>query len=240
MSRMQRWNRFLTLPFARRHLVFAGIVTATLMMACNNYSLLEKLESPGGSSSGPIKLSFFVHEVVTVGDMSNLVNGGCSGNGIQRADCACQDKAAGANLLKSTGSKYIAWLSDATNDMTCRIQDRYAQLACTPPSTAIEWYTTTGQLVASSYAQLFSGALSAPVSYSASGTSIPGGTNVWTGTTIIGNNNGGTPAMNCSNWTVNVSQTGLGGTTGSATTTWTNSGSPSCSSSAYVLCIGIK
>lgn len=240
MFGIESLKRQVTPAFVRRYLAFAGIFITTLMIACNNYSLLEKLESPGGTSSGPIKLSFFVHEVVTLGDMSNLVNGGCSGNGIQRADCACQDKAAGANLLKSTGSKYIAWLSDASNDMTCRIQDRYSQLACTPPSTAIEWYTTTGQLVAASYAQLFSGGLAAPVSFAASGASIAGGTNVWTGTSTSGSNNGGTAAMNCSNWTVNVSQTGLGGTTGSVTTTWTNSGSPSCSSSAYVLCIGIK
>lgn len=212
-----------------------------LLNNCSNFGLMEKLENPGGSSTvGNIKTYIFTHDVVTLGDMSGLVNGGCSGNGLSRADCACHDKAVAAGLVKNQNAKFIAWLSDGSNDMKCRIQDRLGQTVCTLPTATIEWYNPLNQLVAGGYAQLFSGQLLANVNYAANGSGTPAGTNVYTGTLTDGSNNGGAAAVNCNNWTANISQTASGGTSGSMTSTWTTGGSPSCASSAYIICLGIR
>lgn len=213
----------------------------TAVLHCNNFGLLEKLENPGGNSgTGIIKTYIFTHDAVTLGDMSGLVNGGCSGNGLGRADCACHDKAVAAGLTKNQNAKFIAWLSDGSNDMKCRIQDKPGQTICTIPTTTIEWYNPLNQLVAGGYTQLFSGQLLANINYAASGGSTPAGNNAYTGTLTDGSNNGGAAAVNCNNWTANVSQTASGGTTGSMTASWTTGGSPSCASSAYIICIGVR
>ncbi len=206
-------------------------IAAIASARCNNFNLLDKLENPGG---GPDSKShyLFVSSVKTTGNLVNFMTGSCAGNtGPVVADCTCQVLAKTAGL--SGSESYVAWLSTATADALCRLQNSNT-LACTANS-GTTWYNRRNQLVASGLAELVSGNLRAAIQFTENG-DVTDATQVFTGT----NANGSFTANTCSNW---LSGAGSGevGSPSATGLDWSQMANPNspliCTSLAPVYCI---
>jgi len=217
------------------------LFSVIFLYRCNNLGLLDKLENPGGISSGAsggekftANNYVFVSSWTTLGDMANNPYAAdCNGNtGANRADCACSRAAAMRGLRKSSTHVFRAWLSvDATpgpsKDAQCRVQGIGNGCGINFPVT---WYNTLGQAIVNDYNGFSSGALLAAIRHDEFG--VDQGANlVWTGTL----NTGLTATGNdCSDWT-----DATGGVPGSigdrtlATTLWTQT---SPTPTAHQLC----
>lgn len=172
-----------------------AIFLAVFALQCNNYDLADKLANPGNSNSLQSHY-MFVSSLTADGLMGNLTNGGCSGGGINQADCSCRDLAKAVGLLNS--DTYVAWLSASTHKALCRIQG-LADGTCSPNS-IISWYNRKNELLASSLGELVSGNLKTAVRYNENGVETTA-TEVFTGT-----NSTGIAAPNtCSNWSLTAS-----------------------------------
>ena len=203
------------------------VMTLIALMHCHAYNLVEKLENPGGGPQIPRKI--FVHPTSVTGSMGSFITvAGCAGSaGIAAADCACRAQATAAGLANS--NKFIAWLSDNTNDAICRVQGMTGSGCAINSNSA--WYNTKGDLVAGGLADLKSG-LKAAVLYTDAGMTTVA-TQIFTGTTAAGIKS----ASNCLNWT-SVTGTDVA-TSGSPTVSgpgWTEGGTVGCTS-AYIYCI---
>lgn len=208
-------NRLLCQNFLR-----IGLIAITFI-ACNHYGLVDKLENPGGQVVG---LYAFVTSQKTKGDMTELATGICSGNGISRADCACNSLAAANNRITKEGGRFVAWLANSMDDMTCRLQGLVGS-NCSLPAASTTWYNTSGAPIASSFADLVDGNLSAPIVYTETGASLGTG-NVWSGTDPNGLRTGaGAAASNCSGWADGSSGTGQVGRAEATDMNWSNAGS---------------
>lgn len=209
------------------------------VMACSNYGLKDKLENPGGGTGTADRLYIFVSSISTNGDTTGLVNGGCGsiGVGINRADCSCTELARSAGLLRSSTSKFVAWLSDNNNnDMTCRINGGTG--ANCSNTGGPSWYNTFNELIATGYADLFDSALNAAIKYTENRTPSAFAT-VWSGTDANGLRTGaGVAANNCSGWTTTAG-TGTTGSIGAVDAFWSNNaGIPTCNAAPLpVYCI---
>lgn len=221
---------------------------AILATGCNNYNLVDKLQNPGANSStnsNQQTLLAFVGSVTSTGDMNNYTAGifaGCSSAGFLRADCACQAMATQAGLPMPSSGKYIAFISAAANDMTCRITGTTSPLVnCTVPSSGGPiWKTTQGQMVANGYQGLLSGGLMSLFNITETQTTSPAAFG-WTGTQPGGQyfNNGGGTNNNCGDWTITSVQTATVGNPASMGTTWMNTGTnQACTGTGALYCIG--
>lgn len=218
-----------------------GLVLIMLQLCanCNNYGLLDKLENPGSTTSTTTaqkKLYAFVTGAASKGDMADFVVAGCAGTGLTKADCVCQNLAAANGLLQGTNPKFVAWLSDATNDMTCRIFGG-GGVNCTQTG-GYSWYNTMEELLFAGVGELQSGVVRNPLKYTETKSLAIVGNNVWTGTNSNGST-AGSAATTCANWSANISQTGMAGSLGNLTATWTNNLTPSCSSTAQIYCFAV-
>jgi len=221
-----------------RTLYYAAFVLA---MGCTNYGLLEKLENPGGatnSGSTSYRFYIFVTNTGTDGTMVGFTNGGCSGTGFIRADCACNDLAMANGLIRKPGGNYIAWLSGQTIDMSCRLQ-KLGGNSCPIPVSNYTWYNTNEELVATSYSDLFDGSLQAPVRYTE--TKGIGAADVWTGTDSNGYRAGaGAAASNCTDWNNNATASPQLGMPTANNGSWTQAGTAgSCGITKPIYCIGV-
>jgi hypothetical protein len=223
-------------------LKFLTLTTMALLAAhCNNYGLLDKLQDPtSGSSTASSKFYAFVHPTVTLGNMSGLVNGGCAGNGLTRADCACQDMAVANGLVKTTGTTFVAWLSGTANTMSCRITG-VSGTNCTLPTGGPSWYNTQEEIIASGYQDLFDGIITNPIKYQAD-KAATAATSVWTGTGINGNLAGtGDGQSTCTDWTSTGTATPVLGSPTAVNASWTNaSQGATCGNSNVIYCFQIK
>lgn len=214
-----------------------SLAVGVIVFHCNNYGLLDKFKDPSGSIAG--KRYIFVGSLTTVGNMSGLTNGSCSGNGIGQADCSCQDLAKAGGLIGIAGAtKYVAWLSTSVFDMTCRINGNNANNCSNTGGPT--WYNTKDEIVATGFADLFDGILTNQVQYTEQKVQT-GATNVWTGTDANGLRAGaGVPANNCTDWSQNSSGNGTIGNVGATTAFWSNNNSPpTCGATLPVYCIGV-
>lgn len=200
-----------------------ALFQALLLSACTNIGLLDKLENPGGGA-----LYVFVSSISTLGDTTGLTLGSCGsiGVGIARADCACTEMARAGGLLQNSSGRYVAWLSDQNNDMTCRIFGISGNNCGT--SGGRPWYNTVGEQIAGNVADLLDANLNAPLKYTEF-KNVSSFTSAWTGTDANGlRTNAGAVASNCSGWT--ALGTGSTGTIGTLDAFWSNNaGVPSCS-----------
>lgn len=212
-----------------------------LLHACNNYNLKDQLENPGGAEKFTDRLIVFVSSSVTVGNMEALFASGCSGTGIQRADCYCQAKAREYNRRMNAGSRFVAWLSETgtpvNNTMLCRILGTTGD-GCAPAG-SFTWYDTNFQPVVSGMAGLFNStpAFNNAIRLTETGTPAPIGVDdVWTGTAQDGTAN----TLNCSNWqsSTNAFQ-GLAGQSDFADFNWTNKASGPCDVPKRIYCFAV-
>lgn len=201
---------------------------------CTSNGIVDKLETPssGTTTSASNKLYIFVSSRSTQGNMSELNNGNCAGGGLVQADCSCNDSANAAGFVKSGISKYVAWLSDSSSNMKCRIFGATGN-GCEPGAVTQTWYNTRNEIVAVGHATLFSGALAGQIKYTESLASASG--NVWTGT----NSNGTSTGNHCSNWSSNAAGNGTNGDIGANSPFWTSNGAPGCSTTLPVYCIAV-
>ena len=205
---------------------FALLALILAAFDCHQYGLVDKLENPGGSNQ--TGLLAFVASAPTLANLSGYTGANsafmtcASFAGLKIADCACQVMATNAGLAMPPSGKYVAWLSTAANDMTCRITGATNPLInCPIPAGGPRWIDTQGSVIANGFAGLFSGTLMSPLNVTENKTTLMG--NVWTGT----NSNGTTAstvaagATDCTGWTAAGS-----GTVGdlASTTTWSNNG----------------
>jgi hypothetical protein len=225
-----------------RSFIATGLFFALFCVHCQNYGLRDKLENPGGFSStppitppgAPRTLYAFITSVTSRGNMADFSVPGCAGTGIGKADCVCQNLASAAGFQGT----YVAWLSTATNDMTCRLFGQ-AGSNCSLTSGS-SWYNTQDQLLAVGTAELFSGNLRNPLQYTETRTLATGGTAIWSGTDGSGLAvNGGAASSTCNTWAANIMQTAAGGSLGSLTSSWTNGATPSCSASGNIYCFAL-
>jgi hypothetical protein len=147
-----------------------------------------------------------------------ITSGADDGNlgGLDGGDLFCQTLANAANLEGT----YRMWLSDATGSPSTRFDQ-----------SSVPYYRLDGVMVASSYADLIDGSLSAPINVSDTGVTVA--SNVpFTGTLTDGT--AFAPAFpgssNCSGWTsASSAQHAMAGQSEGADGTWTqssNSGAP--------------
>lgn len=172
--------------------------------------------------------------------MEALFASGCSGTGIQRADCFCQAKAKEYNRRLNAGSRFVAWLSETgtpDNTMRCRILGLTGN-GCTPNG-VFTWYDTSFQPVVTDMSGLFTAtpAFFRPIRLNEAGSPVPITTDdVWTGTAQDGTAN----TLNCSNWQspTNAFQ-GLAGQSDTSDFNWTNKASGPCDAPKRIYCYAI-
>lgn len=219
--------------------IFGTLLLAVALSQCNNYDLLDKLESPGISASGS-KETFtsnnyiFVSSWLTAGDMMAAPFPECAAfNGMPRADCACTRSAASRGLRKSSSHSFIAWLSATGNDALCRLQGLATPCS---PSGSSPYFNTLGQQVAASVGDFGVNNLSAPIQYDESGNGA-GSNLAWTGTSSTGSHSG----TSCTDWS--IASAGPNATVGDRTApggsaAWTNTGTnQGCDTSQRVYCV---
>lgn len=217
------------------------VTMTSILGACSNYDLLDKLENPGGKESFTDRLYIFVTSQMTAGDMFALNAGSCSGTGIGKADCVCQTLAAQNGRRRSASSRFLAWLSTSTSPMNCRFGSLTGQ-GCAPTGNQI-WYNTINEVVFTGIEPTASGLMGntpgmpAPPKYTESGFAAPSmADNVWTGT----NAGGGVAANTCGDWSSN--QAGFLGRTGQSDTigaAWTNSSDFGCDLFKRIYCVAV-
>lgn len=157
---------------------------------------------------------------------SNTVTGAIGG--LAAADTICQNEANAAGLLGT----YIAFLSNSVNPGSTidLINNNPASLKYIRPD------STT---VANSTAEFLSTTHLAPISLTASGTTITGDARVWTG--YINDNGTITPNQNCSDWTDATPWT-AGGANGIATETdarWFHDYGTYCTEYHHFYCVQV-
>lgn len=169
---------------------FASTAALGLLLHCNNYDLLKKLEDPGGSSGGAVErfttnYYVFVSSWLTQGDMSGQPYAECnSDTGAARADCACT-RAAAANGLRRNGSHlFRAYLANFSGGIEARCQVAGLPSGCNP-NTGGPWFNTQGALVFNGLADL-TGGLTNPIKFTEAKVDIASGF-VWTGNGASGN-----------------------------------------------------
>lgn len=199
------------------------------LINCNNIGLLDKIENPGG---GALKSHYiFVSSYKADGSLS-FTNGGCSGTGMARADCACRDMAMAAGLNAS--DQYIAWVSTSVDHALCRVQGLLGMSNTCAPSAAISWYNRKNDLLAASLGELAGGTgLRTAIRYNEHGVESLD-PDVMTGT----NATGGAAPNNCTNW-VNSASVDTGNPQAS-NMDWTQKGgtAPTCiSATRPIYCI---
>lgn len=220
------------------------VFAAAVQTACSNYNLKEKLENPGGSSGVTEKFSdrlfAFVTSSVTKGDMQGLVADNCTGTGMARADCVCQQLAQNNGRRMNSNSRFVAWLSTTgapDNTMTCRILGS-SGAGCAPAGGFV-WYNTNMQPVFSGVSQLLNAApnLSALLRFTETGAQTSAVVvDVWTGTDQQGTAN----TSNCVNWSDSTNTPlGLGGRTDLTDFSWTNSATRNCDTFLRVYCFAV-
>ena len=211
-------------------------------MGCMDINLKAQLEDPGltGVETFTDRLMVFVSDSVTVGNMEALFASGCSGTGIQRADCYCQAKARAYNRRMNAGSRFVAWLSETgspDNTMLCRILSQTGN-GCAPTG-SFTWYATDFQPVVSGMAGLFNAtpAFTNPIRLTETGKPAPIGTDdVWTGTAQDGTSN----TLNCSNWQSSSSGVqGLAGQSDAIDYWWSNKASGFCNVPRRIFCFAV-
>ena len=219
------------------------LFSVIFLYRCNNLGLLDKLENPGGISSGAsggekftTNNYVFVSSWTTIGDMSNnpfAVD--CNTNtGANRADCACSRAAAMRGLRKSSTHVFRAWLSTTASNAICRVQ---ALGNGCMTSIAGTWFNTLGESIVTNFSGFAGATLPMAIRYDEFG--VDQGVNlVWTGT-----NTGGTAAtsLHCSDWTdgSGASSGVIGDRTGSTTANmWTQSTpNQACNTAQRVYCV---
>lgn len=210
--------------------------------ACNNYNLMDKLENPGSSNKNSTSSMIAFVSSATInaslssgGTISTLIAAfpACNAlNGLPLADCACTQMASAAGL-PMPANQYIAWISTAANDMSCRINGTLSPLVnCPVPTGGPTWTTSGGQVVANGYSGLLSGALMSPINQDQNKNIVT--SNVWTGTNTNGSSGS---ALTCTDWT--AASTGVYGNSGVSNAGWTNTTSTACGATAYpIYCFG--
>lgn len=218
------------------------IFFALVQISCTDINLKAQLEDPGltGTETFTDRLMIFVSDSVTVGNMEALFASGCSGTGIQRADCYCQAKAKAYNRRMSAGSRFVAWLSETgvpDNTMLCRILGQTGN-GCAPTGT-FTWYGTDFQPIVSGMANLFNAtpAFSSAIRLTETGNPAPiGSDDVWTGTAQDGTSN----AQNCNNWSSVLNSTlGLAGQSDQLNSSWTNKATGACDLPRRIYCFAV-
>jgi hypothetical protein len=226
-----RW-RMRRLPLG----ILAGM---SLLLRCNNYGLLDKLENPGGGGA-PLKLYAFVTNQISKGDMTEFTDASCIGNGLPRADCICDHLAIANGLQSKPGGIFKAWLSGTADDMTCRLQGLSGN-NCSLPVGSFSWFNTNDQLIATDFGDLFDGQLLAPVNYTETRIQKDG-VQVWSGTDANGlRSNAGNTTANCSNWTDGFSTSSpILGRTGMTTNAWSaETQGTFCGAQKSIMCFAV-
>lgn len=218
-----------------------ALISVLFFYRCNNLGLLDKLENPGGASSGSsggekftTNNYIFVSSWTTQGDMSFTPFAECNADtGPNKADCACSRAAAANGLRRSSTHVFRAWLSTTSSDAKCRVQGGPNGCMTNIPTT---WFNTQGQAVVNNF-NGFEAALSIEVRYSESRTDI-GPDLVWTGTSVTAGTYTGTPDNTCSSWTSTLPTSGTVGSRIVATTNWVNNGTATaCNTAQRIYCV---
>lgn len=205
-------------------------------------NLKGQLEDPGltGTEKFTDRLIVFVSDSVTVGNMEALSASGCSGIGIQRADCYCNSKARAFGRRMNSGSRFVAWLSETgapDNTMLCRILGTTGN-SCAPAG-SFTWYDTSFQPIVSGMSNLFNAApaFSAAIRLTESGNPAPVVIDdVWTGTAQQGT----AQTANCSNWQDNTGAITAGlGQSDATNFGWTNRSSGPCNIPRRIYCFAV-
>jgi hypothetical protein len=215
------------------------LLATVLLLRCNNYGLLDKLENPGGGGT-PLKLYAFVTNQTSKGGMAEFTDASCIGSGLTRADCICDHLAIANGLQSKSGGIFKAWLSGTDDDMTCRLQGLSGN-NCSVPVGSFGWFNTNDQLIATGFGDLFDGQLLAPVNYTETRIQKDG-VQVWSGTDANGlRSNAGVNSANCLNWTYgNSGASPILGRTGMTTNAWSaDTSGTSCSEQHSIMCFAV-
>jgi hypothetical protein len=217
----------------------AVLVMLLAFGACNNYGLVEKLQNPAVAETVG-KFYAFVTPQATLGDMSGLTNGNCTAaTGLARADCSCTDYAKSAGLLPTSTGKFVGWMSNAANDMRCRIPG-ISDTTCALADGTYTWYNTSQEILATSLSDLFDSSLGAQLRYTQNGT-VSSDSQAYSGTLATGSQaNAGGATAHCSNWTESAAP-GLArtGIIGSVVANWSDNASVTCDASAPIYCFAV-
>jgi len=215
------------------------LLATVLLLRCNNYGLLDKLENPGGGGA-PLKLYAFVTDQISKGDMTEFPDASCIGNSLPRADCICDHLAIANGLQHKSGGIFKAWLSGTDDDMTCRLQGLSGN-NCSLPVGSFSWFNTNDQLIATGFGDLFDGQLLAPVNYTETRIQKDG-VQVWSGTDANGlRSNAGANTANCFNWTNGaMTYSAILGRTGMTTNAWSaEAPGVSCGAQKSIMCFAV-
>ncbi|HMY10028.1 MAG TPA: hypothetical protein PKM44_04330 [Turneriella sp.] len=179
--------------------IFGILLLALALSQCNNYDLLDRLESPGSSTNERFATNYyvFVSSWTTAGDMSNSPYPECStSTGPARADCACTRAAIQRGFRRSASHVFRAWLSvSGVSDAKCRVQAQGNGCATNFPA---PWLNTQGQQVVANFNDFGLGGLANPIKFDEFG--VDQGPNlVWTNT----GSSGTALTADCSGWTSN-------------------------------------
>ncbi len=141
--------------------------------------------------------------------------------GLAAADQRCAFQAAEAGLPNA--ERFVAYLSDGSDDAGCRVQGGVGKLAdgCTfftdPPAAHPGWVAVDGSPVAVDPAALFAGELSAPLNVDATGLTIAPAEEVWTGTRA----DGSAMESTCVDWSsTSIYSLGIAGDSSSSADDW--------------------
>lgn len=224
-----------------RHRIKYGFLTLAITFiaaGCMNIGLHDMLSDPASTAkdnnTGPKPHLAFVSSDITLGDFSTFTSGiyaSCGPiAGIDRADCACQAMAISAHLPAPPSGEYIAWLSDSTADMSCRIQGNKTQSSCTIPEGGPQWRDPAGNLIFDGYADMFGGVPHNALKMQETGIETASSF-AWTGTSTAGAVV--LPANHCDNWSTAVSFLGGVGLIGAQSGQWTDATSTACDDGYY-------
>ena len=177
-------------------------ISLIFLGSCTANGLLDDLAGDTAADTTPFfpadRAYMFVTSLTTQGNMSGLAVGGCSGGGLTQADCACTALARGRNLLRRRNSRFVAWLSTATESARCRVLTTGGTGCSATGGEA--WYLTNNQLVLDNLSQWL-GTMTLPYAtgpnVDETGFQNPGSQSPFTGTNTSGDNNTG---FDCSSW----------------------------------------
>lgn len=209
---------------------------ALVFLGCQNFSLADKLENPGGSGfieKFTDRFYAFVSSWQTQGDMSFQPYSDCNAlTGVEKADCACTRAAAANGLRKHSQHEFRAFLGlpgAPVYNPPCRSVGYPAGCATSIPS---PWYNTMDAVIFTTHnPTAFSTALQNPIKFTENRVDIVSGT-VWTGATAAGAHSNMCPT----NWTVADATLVNVGDLSSPTTTWEFSTTAACNTPARVYC----
>ncbi len=203
----------------------ATLANLLLGLAVVFWALAAKADCPHGTKENhphcpgepPVTRIVFLTSATFKGDLGNTL--GCvDADGLDRADCICNELADAAGL----GTNFAAWLSTSAGDPATSTGDPATDFFRSP----VAYFRVDGVMVASSWADRVDNTILHPIEVDEQGghpqrlTTTP--IEVWTATNADGTAD---LSENCLAWTTDTTEQGrIGFNRGATNSSWTQSG----------------